>query len=273
VPEDPVANVDPVDKEPPQEKGPEPQTPPDLGENDADALIAEPGEDQSVFVGDTVSLDGSASRAAEGRSLSYSWSFVSKPPESRADLSDPVAVKPVFVADVAGIYMLELVVSDGVYESLPATVVILAEQRRKSVPRLVGLELKNAEALLLAEGLKIGPISTVDDPQTPKNRVVGQQPSAGSPAVENAVVSLVISFPANDEDDQDGLPDAWEYARFGGLQQRGADDADGDGYSNYQEYLVGTDPTNRSEAPVPAGTFFEYDIFGRIVVKQITLEP
>lgn len=237
------------------------------------SIIADPGDDQAVFVGDTVSLDGSASFAGEDRALFFNWSFISKPAPSQAALSDPGAVHPAFIADFAGIYMIELVVSDGVDESAPSAVVIVAELRLITVPVLVGLDLSSAKALLVAEGLKIGPIRSVDDPQTPKNQVRGQHPLAGSLTPENTAVGLVVSFPSGDDDDQDGLPDAWEYAMFGGLQERGAGDADGDGYSNSQEYVVGTDPADKSEAPVPAGTFFEYDMFGRIIVKQVTLEP
>jgi hypothetical protein len=103
--------------------------------------------------------------------------------------------------------------------------------------------------------------------------VVEQQPVAKSPVLEGSAVKLVISLPPQEDDDQDGLPDAWEYAHFGNLDQKGNEDSDGDGYTNHQEYLVGTDSVDRAEAPVPAGTFFEYDAFGRILVKQITMEP
>ncbi len=251
----------------------EARDPIDPGENERAAITADPGGDQSVFVGDTVSLDGSASRSAEARALSFSWSFVSKPAQSHSVLSDPAAVGPAFVADLAGIYMIELVVSDGIDDSVPETVVVVAEQRPRTVPALVGFDLKRAEALLLSEGLEIGPITTAYHQQTPKNQVIEQDPLAGTIILEPLAVSLVICLPPDDDDDRDGLPDAWEYAKLGGLQQRGADDADGDGYSNHQEYQVGTDPADGSEAPVPAGTFFEYDMFGRIVVKQVTLEP
>lgn len=50
-------------------------------------------------------------------------------------------------------------------------------------------------------------------------------------------------LPGSDTDG-DGLADAWELQHFGSLAQEGAGDADGDGASNAQEHLAGTDPTD-----------------------------
>ncbi|MGE5257167.1 MAG: PASTA domain-containing protein [Hyphomicrobiales bacterium] len=234
---------------------------------------ADAGDDRAVFVGDVVTLDGSGSTDPDGDFLTFSWTFAAKPAGSGAFFSDGSAVTSAFTADAAGVYIVQLVVDDGSDESLPQLVVITAEPRGLTVPKVVGLGLAQAREVLAAAGLKVGRIGTVPKPEVPKNEVVDQRPEADSPVMDGAAVSLVISYPPQVDDDQDGLPDAWEYARFGHLDQGGQDDADGDGYSNYQEYRAGTDPADRSEAPVPAGNFFEYDAFGRIVVKQITVEP
>ncbi len=53
-----------------------------------------------------------------------------------------------------------------------------------------------------------------------------------------------------DDDDNDGLPDAWERAWFGGLGYNGASDPDGDGVPNSQEHFLGTNPTNAATRPV-----------------------
>lgn len=87
------------------------------------APVANAGSDQSVIEGATVTLDGSASRDADGDLLSYQWQFVSKPTGSMAELSDDAVVAPSFVADVAGSYVLELTVSDGALSRIDRTTV------------------------------------------------------------------------------------------------------------------------------------------------------
>jgi hypothetical protein len=89
--------------------------------------IAAAGPDQTITVGQIVHLDGSASSDAESATLSYSWVMVSRPAGSAAVLSDRAATKPFFFADVAGTYNFELVVNDGLLNSVPDTVVVTAQ--------------------------------------------------------------------------------------------------------------------------------------------------
>src|SRR5207245_10734441 len=44
--------------------------------------------------------------------------------------------------------------------------------------------------------------------------------------------------------DHDGMDDDWEMAYFGTLARDGTGDFDGDGMTDLQEFLAGTDPTN-----------------------------
>jgi beta-lactam-binding protein with PASTA domain len=270
-PPPPVLNTPTENKDTVSNGGGDPLNPDDGAGNTPPS--ADPGADRMVFVGDSVTLDGSGSADPDGDALAFKWSFVSRPAQSLSSVADPSAAISSFTADVAGVFIVQLVVDDGSEESLPQLVVITAEIRGVTVPDVVGLSLTEARKLLIDAGLKQIRINSLPNPNIPKNQVVEQQPAAQSPVQDGSAVSLVISLSPQEDDDQDGLPDAWEYAKFGNLDQRDNQDSDGDGYTNHQEYLVGTDPADRAEAPVPAGNFFEYDAFGRILVKQVTLEP
>ena len=85
---------------------------------------ANAGPDQTVFVNDTVQLDGSGSSDLDGDPLTYAWSLFNMPSGSAAALSDPTLVNPTFVVDRPGDYTLELVVEDGLAQSTPDTVVV-----------------------------------------------------------------------------------------------------------------------------------------------------
>ena len=89
------------------------------------APVADAGIDQNVSVGDTVTLDGSGSTDADADPLTYSWSL-SVPGGSAATLSDPTAVGPTFVADVAGDYVAQLIVNDGTEDSAADTSTVTA---------------------------------------------------------------------------------------------------------------------------------------------------
>jgi hypothetical protein len=88
------------------------------------APVADAGLDQTVFVGDTVTLDGSASSDVEGDALSLFWSLTTIPVGSAASLSDPTAVMPTFDVDVYGTYLAQLIVHDGHGNSMPDGVTI-----------------------------------------------------------------------------------------------------------------------------------------------------
>jgi RHS repeat-associated protein len=86
--------------------------------------VANAGMNQSVPLGSTVQLDGSGSTDPNGLSLTYQWSLTAKPSGSAATLSSSTAVKPTFIADKAGSYTAQLVVSDSSSSSSPSSVVI-----------------------------------------------------------------------------------------------------------------------------------------------------
>ncbi len=94
--------------------------------------VSSAGPDQTVFVGETVTLNGSASTDADGDALTWVWALISRPPSSTAALSDPNAVNPKLVVDRPGTYVAQLVVNDGFAVSAPDTVVI---NTRNSAPK------------------------------------------------------------------------------------------------------------------------------------------
>ena len=89
--------------------------------------VANPGAAQSVESGSLVALDGSASSDADGDPLTFTWAILSQPAGGTAVLSDAHSVNPTFVANVAGFYVVQLIVNDGKVDSPPMTVVITAE--------------------------------------------------------------------------------------------------------------------------------------------------
>lgn len=87
----------------------------------------------SVNTGSVVQLSGFSSTDANADPLTYKWTLISKPllttgatANSSAVLSNVAIQDPVFTADVAGVYVLSLVVNDGKANSNPATWVVTA---------------------------------------------------------------------------------------------------------------------------------------------------
>ncbi len=111
--------------------------------------VANAGTDQALDNGQTVTLDGSASVDADGDSLAYRWTIISKPDGSAATLSDPAAQKPAFILDKKGDYVLSLVVNDGVADSLRDDVTVVSKNRPPLSNAGAGQTLEVGEAVIL----------------------------------------------------------------------------------------------------------------------------
>ena len=76
---------------------------------------------------------------------------------------------------------------------------------------------------------------------------------------------------ADTDDDNDGMPDAYEDSFVGldPLVDDAAGDIDGDGFSNLEEYIAGTDPTLESSRPIQM-TDFNYDFQSDILWRHNT---
>ncbi|WP_295433562.1 PKD domain-containing protein [uncultured Thiodictyon sp.] len=91
--------------------------------------VADAGPDQSVFVGTTVTLDGSASHDVDRDPLTWLWSLTA-PSGSAATLSGATLSAPSFEVDLPGAYLGQLIVNDGRLSSDPDTVTVSTENSR-----------------------------------------------------------------------------------------------------------------------------------------------
>lgn len=91
---------------------------PDGSINQPGAPVANPGLSRTTNT--PVTLSAASSLFANH----YSWSITSSPGSSNPSLSDSNTIRPTFTTDLDGIYVIQLVVSNGAISSLPATLTL-----------------------------------------------------------------------------------------------------------------------------------------------------
>ncbi len=74
---------------------------------------AQAGGGRTVLIGEQVQLDGSGSWDSNDDTLTYQWAIIKLPDNSNTSFAEPQVVNPVFIPDMPGIYVIQLVVSDG----------------------------------------------------------------------------------------------------------------------------------------------------------------
>lgn len=92
--------------------------------------VADAGPPQRGTAGETITLDGSNSWDADGDPLLFQWHLISVPEGSNSELFNPNDSKPFFSIDRNGIYVAQLIVNDGIHNSIPSTVVITTTNSR-----------------------------------------------------------------------------------------------------------------------------------------------
>ena len=156
--------------------------------------VGEAGPDQTVFVGETAQLDGSASRDADKDPLSFFWSIISKPEQSNTALDFPFIINPSFIPDLSGLYVAQLIVNDGKLDSSPDTTTITANLRMVTVPNVVNMTQAAAQGAIIGAKLNVGAITQANSATVPAGNVISQNPVAGTSVAEGSSVSLVISM-------------------------------------------------------------------------------
>jgi hypothetical protein len=98
------------------------------------APVANAGVSQNVTTASVVTLTGAGSTDANYDTLTYIWSFASKPTSSVAALSSTSALSPTFTADLAGTYVVNLIVNDGKVNSSNVSAVTVTASALNSAP-------------------------------------------------------------------------------------------------------------------------------------------
>jgi len=106
------------------------------------------------------------------------------------------------------------------------------------------------ENVLLIQGNNARVSTMVTTASAEGEILIGLRPSGGFGGTgpqDGAVINgILITSEPNPDSDGDGLPDWWEYRYFPGdlTKLSGGGDFDGDGATDLQEFLAGSDPTN-----------------------------
>jgi len=80
---------------------------------DPNAPVAVAGNDQTIILGQSATVDGSGSTDANNDSLSYLWSVISQPVGGNATFDDDSTAQAVLSTSAIGTYEIQLTVNDG----------------------------------------------------------------------------------------------------------------------------------------------------------------
>ena len=141
------------------------------------APVADAGDDQTLTqIGSTVQLDGTGSSDFDGDTITYSWTWVSKPAGSSATLSGPSSWNPTFIADVHGDYKISLIVTDVFRASSPPDSVKISFTNVKPVADAGGDQSVEVGDIVVLDGG--GSTDANNDPLTFKWSLVSSPPGS-----------------------------------------------------------------------------------------------
>ena len=153
--------------------------------------VADAGPDLTVSVDTVLNLNGSGSIDPNGQPLTYQWTVLSAPADSNATLSNPTSITPIITPDRPGVYEFQLVVNDGLLDSVPDTVMIHAIQ---SPPTITGFApvSESIGTLVTITGSNFVPVSGAGSPQVTINAQGGGAMAAPISGFDANNIAFVI---------------------------------------------------------------------------------
>ncbi len=128
---------------------------------------------------------------------------------------------------------------------------------------LVGNAITNAQWSWLGQGYSCSTYTITNLPGVTALFLLGSPQDDDGDGLPNAFEVLVSKTNPHDVDTYDtSIPDWWQFVHFGTNILDPYGDADGDGWSNIQEYQNGTDPGHFDTPPPPQNVMANSDITG-----------
>lgn len=95
--------------------------------------VTSAGEDTTIELGSSVTLDASDSSDPDGEQLTFKWELLSKPEASSYILEQSSEISPTITLDALGLYTFELTASDGELESKDQILITVEEKNYQPV--------------------------------------------------------------------------------------------------------------------------------------------
>ncbi len=96
-------------------------------------IVANAGPDQQAELGEEVQLNGNGTITENVAAVEVIWSFIQRPANSTAQLTNPTSLTPTFIPDQAGDYLVELQISGGGIEDRDDVLISAVAERQGAV--------------------------------------------------------------------------------------------------------------------------------------------